>query len=1033
MPITLITGPANAGKAQVVMDSVRRHLAHGEEPLLIVPTRADADHYRRELAGEGTAMGVQVERFEGLIAETASRAGVTGPVLGSVARERVLAAIATRAGAAATPGYVRALSAFVAELQVRRVTPARLSRALSECALGAEHGHGVGALFEQYSRRLRELGRVDPEQRAARALDALRREPALWGGTPVLLYGFDDLTRLQIDAIETLGAIVDAQVTVSLTYEPERTAFAGRANAFHAIAPLAAEHRALPPRADYYASHARAPLSHLERSLFEPDAVRVDPADAVLLLEGGGERAELELVAREIAALLAGGMAAEEIAVVLRTPGVAADLIEEVFAAAHIPYALQRRRRFADTAIGRALIGWLRCAPAREESDFSEKHGDAISDATPRSDVAPMSHGQAADLLAWLRAPGLLERPEPADWLEAATRRMGVASADQARALWERKHWRLRAIDQLAAAQERGGRALIERVTRELDWLFSAPRRGRASLIGDEQAELDEARALVAGTRALSALGELERVAPEAAIKDASELARALEEVELVSGERPTLGAVAVLDPLALRARRVRALFVCGLQEGVFPAPARSQPFLSEEERRRLAETAGLRLGEHEDALAAERYLLYAAVSRPRERLVLSWHVAGDDGAPAARSLFVDDICDLFDASLTERVSRRSLGAVDRPTDWPEIGERAAGLASVPMSTAISAPPSPPVSTSAVAPPRAQGPGALRDEELLAELRAHTWSASSLEVWMSCPMRWLVERLLRARDLDPDPEPIARGGLAHAALKDTLEALKLDTGSARLTPVRLERACALLRVALAANEGEFPLSAAPERRPGMRRRLQADLERYLRHAAECESPLEPSRFELGFGFKNDFLFESRSEAGDERGGEGLSPGASLPAFDLGGGTMLRGRIDRIDVGAGGEAVVYDYKGRIAPPAAKWGAAGGNVQVALYMRAAEQLLGLRAVGGFYQPLAGGDLRARGVLDEDGGVEIECVRGERREHSEMREILDDAVAAARKAAAQAGRGELRAQPRTCAYRGGCSYPTICRCEG
>ena len=57
MPITLITGPANAGKAQVVLDAVRRQIAHGEEPLLVVPTRADAEHYLRELAGGGAAMG----------------------------------------------------------------------------------------------------------------------------------------------------------------------------------------------------------------------------------------------------------------------------------------------------------------------------------------------------------------------------------------------------------------------------------------------------------------------------------------------------------------------------------------------------------------------------------------------------------------------------------------------------------------------------------------------------------------------------------------------------------------------------------------------------------------------------------------------------------------------------------------------------------------------------------------------------------------------------------------------------------------
>ena len=54
-----------------------------------------------------------------------------------------------------------------------------------------------------------------------------------------------------------------------------------------------------------------------------------------------------------------------------------------------------------------------------------------------------------------------------------------------------------------------------------------------------------------------------------------------------------------------------------------------------------------------------------------------------------------------------------------------------------------------------------------------------------------------------------------------------------------------------------------------------------------------------------------------------------------------------------------------------------------MQVALYMRAVEELLGLEAVGGFYQPLSGADLRARGVLDGESGVEIECVRGEARE--------------------------------------------------
>jgi ATP-dependent helicase/DNAse subunit B len=996
MPIALITGPANAGKAQLLMEAVRRHVAHGEEPLLVVPTRVDADYYRRELAGEGTAMGVQVERFEGLIGEAVRRAGVGEPVLGGLARERLLAAVAARPGGA-RGGFVRALAALIAELRVRRVTPSRLSAALAR--LAAVEGRGtvageVGALFERYDGALRRVGRLDSEQRAVRALDALRGKPALWGGRPVLFYGFDDLTRLQLDAIETLGSVVGASVTVSLTYEPGRTAFAGRAGTFQALEPLAAEHRQLGARAEYYAPSARAALSHLERSLFEADAHRVDPAGAVRLLEGGGERAELELVAREIGALLAGGMAPGEIAVVVRSSAGTAELIEEVFSQESIPYALQQRSPFADSAIGRALIGVLRCVPARDERAAKAPAG--AERRSLRADGAGTG-GTAEDLLGWLRAPGLVDRHELIDDLEARARRAGAGSAVQARALWEQRNWRLETIDHLYEAQERGARALIERASRELQWLFSAPRRRAASVLSSE--ELEDGQALAAGQRALGELGELARLAPELAPAEATELALALEGVELLGGERPSSDAVAVLDPLALRARRVRALFLCGLQEGVFPAPARPQPFLAEEERRRLAEVSGLRLGEHEDALAAERYLLYAAVSRPEELLVLSWHSACDDGSSATASLFVDDVCDLFEESLLDGRARRALGAVG----W--TSERDGTSPGPQARLAIS---DRSASSERIAP--------LRDRELLAELRAHTWSASSLEVWMSCPVRWLVERLLRADDLDPDPEPLARGGLAHAALKDTLEGLRLQTGSARLTPASLELARELLRSALSDRAAEFPLSTAPERRPGLRRRLEADLDRYLGHAAEVESQLEPVHLELGFGFAED----------DERG-----EGSALDAFDLGGGVMLRGRIDRIDVSGDGAAVVYDYKGRSAAPAGKW-IAGRDLQVALYMRAIEQLLGVRAVGGFYQPLAGADLRARGVLDRDGGAELECVGGDAREHGEVRALLEEAMAAAREAAAQAGSGELRARPQTCAFKGGCMYPTICRCE-
>ncbi len=987
MPIALITGPANAGKARAVLDAVRARAARGEDLLLVVPTHADVERYRRELAEDGLVLGVRVERFQGLLAEVMRRAGVAGRPISPLLRERALASVAARTCSppelASRPGFVRALAALVGELEVQRIAPSRLRRALE--AWAAAGGQRVRAgelsgLFEEYHRLLDELGCIDPEQRATRALDALRRSPALWGGTPVALYGFDDLTALQLDAIETLGRVVDAPLTVSLAYEPGRVAFAGRGSAFQTLLPWASEHRALNARAEYYAPGARVALHSLERGLFEtePPGAPMEPAGAVRMLEGGSPRAELELVAGEIRALLDAGVKPGEVAIAHRSPGTIAELLGEVLEVFEIPFALPVRLRFAHTALGRALCGLLAAACGEE--------------------------GRLEDLLAWLRAPGLLERPELADRLEAKARRAGVSSATGARALWEAENWPLETLDHVHEAARRGSLALIERAARELQWLFCAPRRAAAAVLCGEAAA--EARALTGATRALKELAELVRTAPSLAPGPA-ELVALLAGLELEGGEDPEASAqdaVAVLDPLALRARRVRALFLCGLQEGLFPASERALPVLSEEERWELANASGLRLGAPEEPLAAERYLFYAAVSRPEELLVLSWHTATEEGDATVPSLFLDDVCDLFRNSPREHRASRPAGAAH----WPGPGP--------PPSTWLER-------ELALSGPRRSSPSLapLANAELLQELRRdRLWSASSLKLWADCPARWFVERLLRARDLDPDPEPLARGGLAHAALRDTLEGLRRHNGSARLTTERLPAARALLHEALARHAPDFPLSVAPERVPGVRRRLEADLERYLEHAAGGEdgqgSPLEPLHLELGFGFPED------------------TP--ALPPLDLGGGVLLRGRIDRVDVAVEGEgigsAVVYDYKGAFAAPADSW-LSERSMQVALYMSAVEQLLHQPAVGGFYQPLSGRDLRARGVLAEGSGVELECVRGEIRPPEEVHALVEELLELAREAAREADAGALEPRPGTCAFGDGtCVHPSICRCE-
>ena len=83
VPLTLITGPANAAKAGAVLARLRALLA--QEPLLVVPTSADVDHYRRELVADGIVFGAEVLTFSRLMRVLATAVGVPGRPLGPVA------------------------------------------------------------------------------------------------------------------------------------------------------------------------------------------------------------------------------------------------------------------------------------------------------------------------------------------------------------------------------------------------------------------------------------------------------------------------------------------------------------------------------------------------------------------------------------------------------------------------------------------------------------------------------------------------------------------------------------------------------------------------------------------------------------------------------------------------------------------------------------------------------------------------------------------------------------------------------------
>jgi len=88
MALTLVTGPANAAKAGAVLERLRA--ARPRDPLLVVPTAADVEHYQRELAGSGIVFGASVLTFRNLVRDSARQRGRRNASEHAAAREERL-------------------------------------------------------------------------------------------------------------------------------------------------------------------------------------------------------------------------------------------------------------------------------------------------------------------------------------------------------------------------------------------------------------------------------------------------------------------------------------------------------------------------------------------------------------------------------------------------------------------------------------------------------------------------------------------------------------------------------------------------------------------------------------------------------------------------------------------------------------------------------------------------------------------------------------------------------------------------------
>ena len=1002
MALSLIVGPPNSGRTGRVIDGFLA--AIDRDPVLVVPTTDDAERFERELTGRvGPVVGATVCTYDRLFALVAQATETSSlPELTPIQRTRVAREAAGRAGGLALlaassrrAGFAAALDELVDDLQAARVNPATLAARAEESEDAGPYETEVARLYAAWCEVREELGRSDTHTRAAAAIAALGERPDAWGARPVFLYGFDDLTVEQLDLLRALLGAAD--VTVALPWEDRAVLTDARGRLFAELREIeggSVEELQADP-----AFTESTSLYEAERRFGAQPDDRGDPVaqdGGIELLASAGELAEAEAVGGTIAGLLDEGVAASEIAVVLRQPEGLGPLYRRVFERFGIPAAVQADLDVTRTLTGAGLAALLEAAVGTQ---------------------------RAEDVLAYLRTPGIAA-PDSVDWFERRVRQGRMSGADEAIEDWNEgeKRRELIEVEKLRAAD---GPALLREAAAQARWIAESGSRHSGAV-----PEEDRALELRAGGEIEQALLELAELDLEV---DPIRIAAAVRELTVPLWRGPTEGRVRVISPYRARARRVKHLFLCSLQDGDFPRRDSGGPLLSDESR------AALGLRPRVKAEAEDRYLFALCLSRPVEVAWLSWRVADDEGGSAARSPFVDEVRELLDPPLPDDLEKRDdalaaeaggrgiAEAVFAPDaapsedelarslaarvgggreggpglDWaePDLRERVAARLAAASDTAS---------------PQRLKPGPLSLPAVLEEMSDQDlFGPSTLEGYASCPYRWFVQHELRPQRIEPESDSLTSGDVAHRVLEKLYG--EQPGGTARPRPATLEdwrsRAVNLIdEIGTKRLPRERPVSAATLRRTeGLVLAFIAD-----EAATDVAYDPEPDLFEASFGLRK----------------------SDKDAYPISDRAKIHGSIDRIDLGPSGEALVQDYKSSTKVDGGKGMLERGKLQLQLYLLAVRELWGKDLAGGVYRPLGGsGDRKPKGLLRKEVKDDLAALDPRPNDHladEAFEQALDEARLAAAEIADRIQAGDIGRRPLKDRCPDYCTFQPICRRE-
>ncbi|MGQ9926301.1 MAG: PD-(D/E)XK nuclease family protein [Chloroflexaceae bacterium] len=949
--ITFLIGPAAAGKTETALGELagpRRGRA-----ILLLPS---ALHRQRLLprlnsgrlsVGTFTRVAGALARAGGARLRLASQATRITALRAALRAEVAAGRLPRFAGVATKRGLAEEALRLIGELRAGAIDPQRLADA-GVTPYDAE----LAAIYRAYLAALDRLGLTDEEGLILHARNLVATNPRLTHSLDLLVVdGFDQMTAVQMSLVAALARRAQ-RALITLTGDtsarPAHQRFTRTLEALRAALPEA--------RVTYLPRHAAlAPaLTHIESHLFTLALpLRADAGGAVTIIGAPDREREVRAALRHIRGLLAAGVAPEEVALLYRGGDLYPALVREVAAEYGIAVALFEGQPLGETPPVAALRALLELPLASYPRRALVECWRALDTLAP------------AELLG-VGVPPIATFATAAALLDRATRAGGAA----------RGLPRLRgALAALAGAapplpddEERPtvtpveAAALLALLDAFAAWLDPPPVAAPGTyvdwvrrLLGWQQPHAQQAGA----TPQPFPFSQTQVTLLQRLLDEREEVARMLDEPPLTlaafvdefgglldrlrdGGETPQAGKVAVLPMLAARGSAFAHVVALGLGEGEIPAPAHEPPFYT---RREWALLAARGAAPPPPDFGDERSLFYEAVTRARTGLTLTYTRLDERGNEIRPSPYLRAVTNLFAGGVAMREIRA--GSAPDPNEAASPQEALIAYA-IQKNDLAQAPAGAPLDLvehvrraiaverqRASAAPHGPYEGLVTHPAALETLRHrfgpdYRWSATAINDYTLCPYRFAATHVLQLAPRD-DPEEgltaTGRGRIYHAILA------RAGARWARLNQPFDAAGEEQILAALSAAADEV-LNIAPQtygfepgpfwdwERQDVRATLMRAVRRWLRDADGWEG-FRPAGFEERFGLDR-----------------GLPP---LRLETPAGAALVAGRIDRIDQDGQGRLALIDYKSGSDPGPLDRTLNGQDVQLTLYVIAAEQQL------------------------------------------------------------------------------------------